>query len=189
MKHGRLLSLPSARRARRGMSLIEVLVASLILALLMLGVLEMFSLSLLTDYGSAARTDLTYKCQQVVENIRYVQFLKNGGVTGSVAPLSSATGIPDAPSVGTKYSLPYKSTDSTWAYWGPAGANVMEEAAGGPYQLFYTFTDSGAFWTVTVTAQPTKKASPTVTAASGKAYLGAGSVVKSVEYVAQLRKS
>ena len=179
--------------SRRGMSLVEVLVASLILALLMLGVLEMFSLSLLTDRGSAARTDLTYKCQQVVENIRYVQFLKNGNVTGSTAPLSSATGIPDTPSTTTKYALPYKSTDTGWAYWGPAGANVMEEGDGGPYQVFYTFTTNSAtdpFWTVTVTAQPTAKAKVgTATAASGKAYLGAGSIVKSVEYVAQLRKS
>ena len=144
----------------------------------------------MTDSGSAARTDLTYKCQQVVENIRYVQFLRNGNVTGIPAPLSSATGIPDPPVVGTKYTLPYTSGDSGWTYWGPAGANVMEDPAGGAFQIFYRFADSGTLWTVTVTAQPTSKASGgSVTPGSGKAFLGTVSQTKSVEYVAQLRKN
>lgn len=170
--------------------MVEILVASTMLALLLIGILQMFSLSLMTDSGSAARTDLTYKCQQVVENIRYVQFLRNGQVTGSPAPTSSSTGIPDVPAVSTRYYLPYTSGDAGWAYWGPAGANVMEDPAGGPYQVFYEFTDGGAFWTLTVTAQPTAKArGGAVTPGSGKAFLGAGSQVKSVEYVAQLRKN
>lgn len=174
---------------RRGMSLIEVLVASLILALLMLGILEMFSLSLLTDFASGARTEMTYKCQQVVENLRYVQFLRNGGVTGQTNPATGTTGIPDTPSLGTRYTLPYTASDAGWAYWGPSGAYVME-AENGPYQLFYTYADGGAFWTVTVTAQPTQRATSGSTApGSSQSYLGVGAIVKSVEYVAQLRKN
>jgi len=170
--------------------MVEILVASTMLALLLIGILQMFSLSLLTDSGSAARTDLTYKCQQVVENIRYVQFLKNGNVTGGAAPPSATTGIPDVPAVATRYFLPYTSGDAGWAYWGPTGANVMEDPAGGPYRVFYEFTDGGAFWTVTVTAQPTSKSSGgAITPGSGKAFLGSGANVKSVEYVAQLRKN
>lgn len=178
------------RPRQRGTSLVEILIASTMLALLLIGILQMYSLSLLTDFGSAARTDLTYKCQQVVENLRYVQFLKNGKVTGSPAPIAANTGIPDVPALATKYYLPYESGDTGWAYWGPAGANVMEDPAGGPYQVFYEYVDNGAFWTVTVTAQPTGKASAGAdTPGSGKAFLGQSARLKSVEYVAQLRKN
>ena len=159
----------------------EVLVASLLLAVLLLGVLELFSLSLLTDAGSATRTDLTYRCQQVVESLRHVGFLRHGGTLGG-APPSSATGIPDVPLPGLKYGLPYRSTDAGWDYWGPAGAGVMDEPDGGPFRVFYRYVDAGAFWTVTVTARATAPAS------SDSAPPGTGPFFKSVEYVAKLRK-
>ena len=166
------------------MSLLEVLVASLLLGLVLVGVLELYSLSLLTGFGSAARTDLTYRCQQVVECLRHVHFLRRGSVGGGAAAPSAATGIPDVPSIGMKYRLPVTSADPGWDYWGPAGAAVMEEP-GGSYRIFYTYVDGGAFWTVTVTAQTVPA---TAAAAPGSSLPGAGSSAKSVEYVAQLRK-
>ncbi len=169
------------------MSLVEVLVASLLLALVLVGVLELFSLSLLTGSGSAARTDLTYRCQQVVECLRHVHFLRHGSVGGGAAAPSAATGIPDTPSIGVKYRLPVTSADPGWNYWGPAGAAVMEEP-GGSYRIFYTYADSGAFWTVTVTAQ-TVPATAVPAPAPDSSLPGAGPSAKSVEYVAKLRKS
>jgi type II secretory pathway pseudopilin PulG len=177
------------RRTQRGAGLIEALIALAILGILSLGVLPMFSLSLMTDKGSAARTDLIYKCQQVVETIRYVQYLRNGGVTGGSAPTNADTGIPDSPTIGTKYVLPYK-TGAYWPYWGPAGANIMEDPNGGPYQIFYVFGDPGAgYWTVTVTAQPAQKATVATGQTPGTAsYLGVQAQSKSVEYVAWILK-
>jgi type II secretory pathway pseudopilin PulG len=176
------------RRTQRGAGLIEALIALAILGILSLGVLPMFSLSLMTDKGSAARTDLIYKCQQVVENVRYYQFLTNGGVTGGSAPTN--TGIPASPSIGTKYALPYKSVQANWDFWGPAGTNIMEDPNGGPYQIFYVFGDPGAgYWTVTVTAQPAQKATVATGQTPGTAsYLGVQAQSKSVEYVAWILK-
>ena len=46
-----------------------------IMALVLVGILQMFSVSLVINKGSAARTQMLFKCQQVVENVRYFYFL------------------------------------------------------------------------------------------------------------------
>ncbi len=172
-------------KRNRGTSLIETLVALGMTGLLMLGVLPLFSLALFTDYGSAARTEMTYKAQQVVENLRLISFLQNAGL-----PLPAGTGVPAPPVDGQVVSLPWQSTDANWAYWGPSGANVVE-AEKLPYQLQYSYRDSalltpplpGSFWVVSVSAVP-----KAVSAGPVRLYLGTSNANKSVEYVAEIPK-
>ena len=127
-------------RARRGSSFIEILVSLAILAVVMVGILQMFSLALLTNLGSAARTDLLYKAQQVVENLRLIYFLQNKAVPSEPAARVAA-GVPaDLAVTASPIYLPYDSggtdpmditaddpdTDLTWPYWGPRGVNIVE---------------------------------------------------------------
>lgn len=178
-----------ARRAR-GSSLVEVLIAIAILALMMVGILQMFSVALVTNYGSAARTEMTYKAQQVVENLRLIYFI------GETNPaIFTTSGVPATmAATATPLRLPEASTDTasglTWAFWGPSGANCVEPSS--PYRLAYSVTDGGAFWIVTVTATPKENpqapiAGPTP-APGDRTYLGSGSKLKRVDYVAQLPK-
>ena len=62
-------------------------------------------------------------------------------------------------------------TDATWPYWGPAGANVMEQD-NGPYKISYTIRFDGPpnacgpsgcqnVWVITVSAIPTDVATAT----------------------------
>ena len=48
-----------------------------------------------------------------------------------------------------------------YAYWGPGGANVIEETAG-PFKIFYTIEPSSGspnfLWVITVSAIPTDDA-------------------------------
>lgn len=153
-----LLRKPPARR--RGSSLIEVLVAMSILSIMVAGILQLFSLALLSSAAAAARTELLFKCQQVVENIRFCYALtrRNPAVP---PPTSAGVSVVPVPLAAGTHNLPYTSTDWAWDYWGPAGANVMEEPAGGPYQISYTISRSSvglnAFWIITVTAIPTPR--------------------------------
>lgn len=167
---------PSRFRSRRGGSLIEVLVAMAILALLMVGVLQLFSLALVTDSGSAARSDLTLKAQQIAENLRYLHFLR-----------SEATfTVPDgrmlvAPADGATANLPYDSSGTGWAYWGPAGANVIEEEDP-PYRASYSYSTSTTpgflFLTVSVTSA--------VPGGTSMSYVGDSAKSKRVDYVCQV---
>ncbi len=138
----------------RGSSLIEVLVAMAILSIMVAGILQLFSLALLSSAAAAARTELLFKCQQVVENIRFCYALTRRTPPGT-PPVSS--GVPAVLTAGT-YDLPYRSSDTGWDYWGPDGANVMQQSAG-PYKISYTIARSSgavnALWIVTVTAVPT----------------------------------
>lgn len=139
---------------RRGSSLIEVLVAMSILSIMVAGILQLFSLALLSSAAAAARTELLFKCQQVVENIRFCYALTRRNPPGT-PPASS--GVPAVLAAGT-YALPYRSSDAGWDYWGPDGAHVMEQSAG-PYKISYSIAhtsgSAGALWIVTVTAVPT----------------------------------
>jgi hypothetical protein len=154
----------------------EVLIAMAVLAMLMVGVLQLFSISFLTDSGSAARTDMTMRAQQVAENLRYLHFLRSRGQA-----VPTDTGLPAAPSDGLRTALPWAGTEATWAYWGPAGANVFEQERP-PYRISYTYTTSPTpqhwFVTVTVTSE---------NAPAGLTYVGAGAKAKRVEYVFQVR--
>ena len=153
----------------------EVLIAMAILALMMVGILQLFSLSLLTDSGSAARTDMTLKAQQVAENLRYLHFLRKQG--GAMPP---STGIPATPSNSLKVDLPWQATDAGWSYWGPAGANVFQQEKP-PYRISYTYSTSTtpSYWFVTVAV--TSENAPT-----GMNYIGLGAKVKRVDYVCQV---
>jgi hypothetical protein len=160
------------------------MISMLILALLMVGILQMFSMSLLVAQGSGARTQLTYKAQQVVEQIRYVQYLRRSSKTAAASDISSKSGIPvDLGSVTSSgIQIPYDGSGTQWAFWGPSGANVME-SANGPYRLSYTVADGGTLWIVTVTAVA-QGASTTGT----RLYLGTATGNKRIDYVAEISK-
>ncbi len=158
----------------RGSSLIEVLIALFILMILMIGILQMFSVAYMVNLGAAARTELTYKCEQVTENIRFISAIIKGG---GAAPANS--GFPNPIAAGT-YNLPYLGTEPEYAYWGPAGANVVS-GTGEPYRLSYTIVAEGAtFWRITATAVPNKNS------AQGRLYGGAGISGKRVDYVSRI---
>lgn len=165
-------------RPTRGSTLIEVLIAMALLAMLMVGVLQLFSLSLLTDSGSAARSDMTLKAQQVAENLRYLHFLRAQNGAGAIP---AGTGIPGSPpTLGVANNLPYASGQTGWAYWGPAGANVFEQE-NPAYRISYTYAASGTAGYLFVTVSVTSADAPT-----GLNYVGPGAKVKRVDYVCQV---
>ena len=151
-----------------------------IMALVLVGILQMFSVSLIINKGAAARTQMTFKCQQVVENLRWYYF-----VTSHSFAAPTATGIPILGAATV--NLPYDGSEPEYAFWGPAGANVIE-APNGPYKVSYTIVNdplqtlnSGAVvWVITVSAVPTD-------VAGADRYLGIGTTGggKRVDYVAQ----
>ena len=166
--------------SRRGSSFVEVLLAMTIMALVLVGILQMFSVSLIINKGAAARTQMLFKCQQVVENIRWYYYVTSNSLAAPVG-----TGIPALGA--TTVNLPYDGTEPEYAFWGPTGANVIERA-NGPYQISYTIKDdplqtlnTGAVvWVITVSAVPTN-------VAGAAHYLGIGTNGggKRVDYVAQ----
>ncbi len=167
-------------RSARGSTLIEVLIAMAILAMLMVGVLQLFSLALLTDSGSASRSEMTLKAQQVAENLRYLHVLRQTN------PGAIPAGALLAPSIaaGQSATLPYESSQTGWAYWGPDGANVFEEE-NPAYRISYAYsaspnTPNYLFVTVSVTS-----GTPGATSMS---YVGPSARVKRVDYVCQVRQ-
>jgi hypothetical protein len=180
------------KRRTRGSSFIEVLLAMTIMALVLVGILQMFSVSLVINKGSAARTQMLFKCQQVVENVRLFYYLTRQGSTtppgitesGHVSGTAMTTpgALPDVLGNVSKSFLPYKASESaaSWAYWGPAGANVMEQE-NGPYKISYTVVRDNVqnLWVITVSATPTDVATAT-------RYFGVDlKSGKRVDYVAQ----
>jgi hypothetical protein len=166
----------NGRTTQRGTSLIELLVSLAVMSLMMIGILQLFALSLAVNKTAMARTQMTFKCQQVVENLRYFYNLLNNG-----RPVPAGTGIP-ALAVAT-VNLPYDSGDFFYDYWGPNGANVIEGPKG-PYKISYSITNTSgglsSHWVVTVTVVPTDDASPNVR------YFGVGPASgKRVDYVAE----
>jgi hypothetical protein len=166
--------------AQRGSSFVEVLLAMTIMALVLVGILQMFSVSLIINKGSAARTQMLFKCEQVVENVRWYYYV----TTHSLATPAN-TGIP--PLGAVTVNLPYLGTEPEWVYWGPTGANVME-APNGPYKVSYTIQQDPTqqlnnlqnVWIITVSAVPTDVAGAT-------RYFGISTSPggKRVDYVAQ----
>src|SRR5450830_1937914 len=107
------------RRPRRGSSFVEVLIAMTIMALVLVGILQMFSVSLIVNKGAEARTQMLFKCQQVVENIRWYYFVKQHSLA-----TPTGTGIPGLGAVSVDackpaFSVPYLGTETEWAFWGP----------------------------------------------------------------------
>lgn len=180
------------RRTTRGSSFVEVLLAMTIMALVLVGILQMFSVSLVINKGSAARTQMLFRCQQVVENIRYFYYLARSSavppaiITDSTphvsGPMATPGTLPLALSPVDRTFLPYVATDATWAYWGPAGANVMEVEKA-PYKISYTIEQDPVqnVWVITVSATPTDDTTAT-------RYFGVGlQGGKRVDYVAQFQ--
>jgi hypothetical protein len=152
-----------------------------ILSIMVAGILQLFSLALLASAGAAARTELLFKCQQVVENVRFCYGLTRRQAPLVPLPVPAGAGVP-SPIVAGTYNLPYKSTDLGYAYWGPAGANVIEEDSGA-FKIFYTIEPSSgsaqALWIITVSAIPTDDA------AAARRFFGIGlRGFKRVDYVA-----
>lgn len=192
------------RHRERGTTLIEVLVASAVMAILMVGVLQLFSLSLITNYGSSARTDLTYRAQQVLENLRMIQyFARNGNVTpagnANVATVAGTTGaFTIQPTVGA-VAIPNDPSLTGFAFWQAAG--VVNDK-NDPFRISYTITDLTAtanppawatvFLQVVVTATPVDSPDAVtgsgVTAASSdtRYYMGDLAKLKRVDYAAQI---
>jgi hypothetical protein len=182
------IELRKIARARRGSSFVEVLLAMTIMALVLVGILQMFSVSLIVNKGSAARTQMLFKCQQVVENLRWYYYVtRNSPVT------PGGTGIPGL-GAATTVDLPYDGTEPEWTFWGPTGANVME-VPNGPYKISYTIVNDLTqqlnnppapivnVWVITVSAVPTNVAgTPGVSRYLGIGTNGGG---KRVDYVAQ----
>ncbi len=173
--------------SRRGSSFVEVLLAMTIMALVLVGILQMFSVSLIINKGSAARTQMLFKCQQVVENLRWYYY-----VTSHSLATPPVTGIPAL--AATTVNLPYDGTEPEYAFWGPTGANVIE-TANGPYKISYTIVKDDApggqklnngvnVWVITVSAVPTDVPG----GAGATRYLGISTNGggKRVDYVAQL---
>lgn len=165
----------SRRRGERGMSLVEVLVAFFLLLVISLSVLEMFTLAYAVNMGAQARTDLTYRAQRVGEAIRWIYSLQNGNPTLFESAKTSSGVDLAAQTAGTSVTLPTSTTSPTWAFWGPAGVNVVEEDAS--FVLRYTVEAGGVAgrWRVVVGAEPR---------GDGRRYLGSVSAAKAVRYVA-----
>jgi hypothetical protein len=176
----------------RGSSFVEVLLAMTIMALVLVGILQMFSVSLIINKGAAARTQMLFKCQQVVENVRWYYYVTSHSLAAptntDIPPLGTVSTDPCAPA----FCLPYVATDPGYAFWGPDGANVIERESG-PYKVSFTITEDLAqemgtaaplvpvhVWVITVSAVPTN-------VAGASRYLGIGTNGggKRVDYVAQ----
>jgi hypothetical protein len=128
--------IPEKRKnCEKGSSLVEILFAVAILSILMIGILQMFSAAYVVNKYSALKTLEAYKCEQVAENIRMLRRLAiaNAGVLPASVQNSGVNFLQD----GFIGFLPFNSGDDPglWAYWGPGGANVIEE----PHQTFRLF--------------------------------------------------
>jgi len=159
------------RPGEHGLTLIEVLVAMGLFFVVTIAILELYSASVAINLGSMARTDLVYKCERVVETIRWVEALKRL----ETPPDLSGYGVNLASQAGSTVTLP---TDPANGSWGKAGANVLDDAQ--RYTISYDVVDNVDFWTVTVTAKPKT---------AGLMYIGAGISSKVVRYVAQIPKA
>ena len=149
-------------RRQRGVTLIEVLVAFFILFVVTLAVLQMLSMAYMVNLGALIRTDLTYRAQRVVETIRLQRYRIFLGQAAD--DLCCPVGLNK-----TKTIAP----GDCKAFWGPDGANVMEDDA--RYTLTYSI---GANGSVTVQAIPLTS--------GANVYLGPAAN-KAVVYVAQLQ--
>jgi hypothetical protein len=130
--------------AERGSTLVEVLASMVIFLMIMVGVLQLFTLSLVNDRAADAKTEMMRKAQMVVEIIRTVRATGQSGTSG-IMPLATGT-----------RNLPVRVGDTGFDFWGPQGYAIIENEA--RYRLAYTVTDGGAFWEVTVFAEPNRGA-------------------------------
>lgn len=149
-------------RHERGQSLVEVLVALALMLMIVVGVLQLFSMALLTAHASAAQAEMTRKAEAVVEVIRLVRATGATGTSG-ILPLSAGS-----------QALPRDPADTGWDFWGPTGMAVVEPDA--RYRLTYDVAPEGNTWLITVLVSPGE---------SGTTYVGPVAQ-KGVRYVARL---
>ena len=156
------------KKGEKGMTLVEVLFALLILTFISLATLELFSLSVAQSLGAYSRTDLSYRAERVVEAVR---------LQAALAQRDPATNNADCcplAATGTPNVLPV--TDNCSAFWGDNGAGVWQPGA--PFTLSYTVTPGALGRVVTVEAVPNS---------GGSRYIGSVSSAKAVRYVAQIQ--
>ena len=162
----------TTHRRRRGMTLIETLIGFLILLFVMLSVLQMFSMALAVNMGSAARTDLTYRAQRVSETIRTMYGFRNSKPT-TFATLQTNSGVNLGGQIGTTVTVPPTGKEAFWTSW------AQVTGTGVPYAISYSVAGTVAGpWTVTVIAQPTT---------TGVRYPGILGVGKAVTYVSTIQ--
>ena len=112
----------------------------LLVRLVLVRVLQLFTMALMVDRVSEAQTEMTQKARSVVEGLRLI---RSTGIdpTGTVLPFA----------VGSR-TLPLQSSDAGYSLWGPTGLGAVEE--GTRYRLSYQIVDGGTDWLVTVFALP-----------------------------------
>ncbi|MGA9751856.1 MAG: prepilin-type N-terminal cleavage/methylation domain-containing protein [Acidobacteriota bacterium] len=174
------------RKSEGGSSLLEVLIAMAVLLFLMIGVLSMFSMAYLQNLGSAARTDMTYKAQQVADVIHLLNYMQR---TQQALPASTDTGLTFPLASGTSVNITATSGSALkYAYWGSPTA-ALPNAAGivDPANLRYLIQVSvtgptNGLMTVTVSVVPNSSASNI----TGARYLGNKIRWKEVDYAIQI---
>ena len=169
----------------RGTSLIEVLIAMGIMSLMIVGTLQMFFVALASSQNASTRTQLTFKAQQVAENIRFLQYQAQQYAQTST---QFASGITIPITAATQGSLPYLSGDPYYAYWGPQGTNIIEGSQM-PYKMTYSIADNtqAQTWIVTITAVPVQASSSSGSAGSNL-YRGPNLMQQKVQYVFSMHK-
>ena len=156
---------PDPRR-ERGESLVEVLVALAIMLLIMVSVLQLFTMALLTFHATNAQAEMTTKAEAVVEVIRLVRSTGASGASG-ILPLASDT-----------RSLPTRAGEAGFSFWGPTGFAVVEEDP--PYRISYQVEDLVTEWQVTVFVEPRRD--------GDGLYLTSSAQRKGVRYAARIPK-
>ena len=175
------------KKREGGSSLLEVLIAMAVLLFLMIGVLSMFSMAYLQNLGSAARTEMTYKAQQVADVIHLLNYMQR---TQQTLPASADTGLTFPLVSGTSVNITDLSSGSAlkYPYWGPPSA-TLPSAAGivDPANLRYTIQvnvtgPTNGLMTVTISVIPnTSSSNP-----AGGRYIGNKIRWKEVDYAIQL---
>jgi len=151
---------------QKGESLVEVLVALGILLIILVGVLQLFTMALLSFHGTSAQSEMVRRAEAVVEIVRLV---RSSGISGASGILPLAAGT---------RQLPVASTDSGYSFWGPTGFGVIEHEA--RYRVSYSIADGGADWVVSVFVEPNSTS-------TGAKYLGSVGG-KAVRYAARVPK-
>jgi Tfp pilus assembly protein PilV len=172
----RVRSEPGRRGSERGVTLIEVLIAFLLMFITTLAVLQLFSMALGVNMGALARTDLSYAAEKTVETIRIQQalsLLTPAANNTTCCPLGVYTS-----GTATTYTIPTGTNCDQ--FWGNGGGAMAFSAgiynANAKFTLSYTIVGRGTWREVTVIAEPKTK----------KSYLGLSTTGKVVRYVAQI---
>ncbi len=151
---------------QKGESLVEVLAALGILLAILVGVLQLFTMALLSFHATSAQGEMMRKAESVVEVIRLVRASGVSGTSG-ILPLSAGD-----------RQLPVSSSDTGFDFWGPAGFGVVEHEA--RYRVTYAVNDGGAQWVLSVFVEPNSTS-------TGNQYLGSVGG-KAVRYAARVPK-